>query len=110
MTAIIQRLPRRQLGIKDRDFIIGQQEAICLFPRPAEVLARFKVVDDELHMRTECQAIPPSGWYLVPPAGLSVLGLNLQVWVIDTERKTAKITFSANQEAQLWQIDSMSKV
>lgn len=110
MPAIIQRLPRRPLGIKQNNYTVGQHEAVCLFPVPAEMLVRFRIVGDELHMRSECQAIPPSDWHVVPPGGLSVVGLNLQVWVIDTDEKTAAITFSVNQEAQLWQLDSMKKV
>lgn len=110
MPVILQRLPRRPIGIKQRDFNVGQQDAVCLFPVPAQVLVRFRLDDDELHMRTECQAFPPSDWHLVPPAGIRVLGLELQVWAIDTDDQVAAITFSAQQEAQLWQIDSMKAV
>lgn len=107
MTVVIQRLPRTKLGIKDRDFVVNHDQAVCLFPTPAEVLVRFKFEDDEVHMRTECQAIKPSAWHLVPPMGLKVLGLSLQVWAIDIKAKTASITFAATQEAQIWQLDSI---
>lgn len=110
MPAIIQRLPRRKQGIKECEFIVGQQEAICLYPKPAEVLVRFKLADDELHMRTECQDLPPGGWYLVPPGGKKVIGIDLHVWVIDTDEERAVITLSTQEEARKWQLNCISKV
>ena len=109
MPAIIQRLPRETLGIKQCDFTVGQLDALCLYPKPCEVLVRFKVSDDELHMRTECQDIAPSSWHLVPPGGLKVIGLDLQVWVIDTDNQTAAITLSTEEEARAWHLNCIAK-
>lgn len=110
MTVILQRLPRKKLGIHRRDFTVSEKNKIRFYPKPAEVLFSFKVIDDELHMRSECQDVKPSEWYLVPPAGRKILGVDLQVWAIDTKLENATVTFSTTEEARKWQIDCLVEV